>query len=265
MWDNFISLSNTYGATIKWDTASQSPWFQYSAGGVQHTSWFENASSTEAKLTANNLYGAGGIFIWRFGGEDLGIWNVIRSKFGGIVLPGTPTAQIKAGGFDGSQTIASNTSTIISWTSTNADSCTVSPTGWTGISNTGISTGNLTTTTTYNLSCSGPGGGANDSVVVNVTAPQTGDTTPPTVEITEPAFGDVLSKRIRISVSASDNVEVARVLLYIDDNLFSTDTSLPYVNYWNTQKASPGQHIIKAVAYDAAGNNASTQITVTVK
>lgn len=79
----------------------------------------------------------------------------------------TPTADIKADGSDGPTTISFGGSATISWSSTNTTSCTVTPTGWTGTS--GFqSTGSLTGSQTYSLSCTGPGGSASDSVVVNV-------------------------------------------------------------------------------------------------
>ncbi len=74
-----------------------------------------------------------------------------------------PTVKISAA----STTIPFNTSTTIFWTSTNASSCEVFPPGWKGT--TGQQpTGNLTQTTNYIASCTGPGGSAKASVTVNV-------------------------------------------------------------------------------------------------
>ena len=78
-----------------------------------------------------------------------------------------PTADIKANGSDEPIMIPYNTSATASWSSTNANSCTVSPTGWTGTSGS-QSTGNLTSSQTYSLACSNPNGSASDSVTVNV-------------------------------------------------------------------------------------------------
>jgi len=87
-----------------------------------------------------------------------------------------PTANIKANNSDGPITIGYNSPATISWSSTNATSCSVSPTGWSGTSNLGISTGNLTSGKTYTLSCSGAGGSASDSVTVNVSPASGGGT-----------------------------------------------------------------------------------------
>lgn len=82
-----------------------------------------------------------------------------------------PSADIKANGANGPITIAYNSSASISWTSANANACTVSPGGWNGTGNSGISTGNLTASTTYVLTCTGSGGSSSDSVLVNVASP----------------------------------------------------------------------------------------------
>lgn len=85
-----------------------------------------------------------------------------------------PTADIKANGSDGPISIWWNTASTISWSSSNASSCSVSPPGWGGTSGS-QSTGNLTSSQTYTLSCSGPGGSVSDSVTVNVGSPPTAD------------------------------------------------------------------------------------------
>lgn len=85
--------------------------------------------------------------------------------------PASPAADIKANGSDGPVTIPFNTSVNISWTSTNATSCTVDPDGWTGIAGS-RSIGTLTAGRVFTLRCTGPGGDATDSVTVAVQAQQ---------------------------------------------------------------------------------------------
>lgn len=89
-----------------------------------------------------------------------------------------PTADIKANGSDEPVAISYNTAATISWFSANASSCSVSPTGWSGTSNAGISTGNLISSITYTLTCTGNGGSATDSVTINVTSPPPPPTPP---------------------------------------------------------------------------------------
>ncbi len=85
-----------------------------------------------------------------------------------------PTVSISAD----STNISYNTATTIRWSSTNATSCTVSPSGWTGTSG-AQGTGNLTSSKTYTVNCSGSYGYVSDSVTVNV-----GQQLLPTVSIT---------------------------------------------------------------------------------
>jgi hypothetical protein len=65
--------------------------------------------------------------------------------------------------------IASGASSTLTWSATNATSCTASG-GWTGTKSTSgtESTGALTASRSYTLSCSGAGGSAQQSVTVNV-------------------------------------------------------------------------------------------------
>lgn len=76
------NLASTYGATIKWDSISQSPYFNYvDAAGVSHTVWFENAQSLNYKLDLVNSYNLSGIAIWRLGLENTDYWTNIKNKF----------------------------------------------------------------------------------------------------------------------------------------------------------------------------------------
>jgi subtilisin family serine protease len=91
------------------------------------------------------------------------------------------------------------------------------------------------------------------------------DTTPPVVSVTSPVAGAAVSGTAIVDVSATDNVGVVQVDLYVDGVLFATDTSAPYSFAWDTTAAANGSHTLLAVAADAAGNSASTTpVTVTV-
>ena len=59
------------------------------------------------------------------------------------------------------------------------------------------------------------------------TSPAT-DTTAPVVSITSPSNNTTLSGVISVSISASDNVDVSKVELYINGNLYASDSSSPY-------------------------------------
>ncbi len=76
------NLALNYGATIKWDYVSQSPYFTYlDAAGISHTVWFENAQSLNYKLDLVNSYNLSGIAIWRLGLEKTDYWTSIKTKF----------------------------------------------------------------------------------------------------------------------------------------------------------------------------------------
>ncbi len=92
-----------------------------------------------------------------------------------------------------------------------------------------------------------------------------GDTTPPTTSITSPANGATVSGTTTVSATASDDVGVSRVELFVDGSPAGTDTSSPYAIAWNTTTASNGGHSLQTKAYDAAGNvGSSVTVSVTV-
>ena len=108
-------------------------------------------------------------------------------------------------------------------------------------------------------------GSASVTVSVNNPVPvQTADTTPPVVAITSPALGSTVSRNVTIAVSATDNVGVSRVAVYVDNVQLCGDTAAPYTCSWNTRKASAGSHTITATGWDAAGNTGkASPVTVT--
>lgn len=76
------NLAATYGAQIKWDTTSQSPYFNYTdSTGVSHSVWFENGTSVAYKLDLVNNNNLAGVGIWRLGLEDSNYWTTIKTKF----------------------------------------------------------------------------------------------------------------------------------------------------------------------------------------
>ncbi len=86
------------------------------------------------------------------------------------------------------------------------------------------------------------------------------DTTAPTVSISYPSEGATVSGSISINVSASDNVGVAKVELYLNGALYATDTTEPFSFVWDTTKVNNGVHTLQAKAYDTAGNSSLSPI-----
>jgi hypothetical protein len=95
-----------------------------------------------------------------------------------------------------------------------------------------------------------------------------GDATPPSVSITSPASGSkIASGLVTVLASASDNVGVSRVELYVDGKTWPVSLSqkAPFTNYWDSRNAASGSHTLQCVAFDAAGNRASSQIVTLTK
>jgi thermitase len=91
------------------------------------------------------------------------------------------------------------------------------------------------------------------------------DTTAPTVGITSPAASSTVSGAVTVNVNAADNVGVARVELKVNNTVVATDTAAPYSFSWDTKGVANGMATLVAVAYDAAGNVASsTPVSVNV-
>jgi len=69
---------------------------------------------------------------------------------------------------------------------------------------------------------------------------------------------------VPIQISATDNVGVVRLELYINGSLGSTAVSSPYSFTWDTSGMTPGSYSLQARAYDAVGNIATDTIYVGV-
>lgn len=91
------------------------------------------------------------------------------------------------------------------------------------------------------------------------------DTQPPDVTITQPSEGDEVSGGVAVRVDATDDVGVTRVEVTVDDVPVGSDDSVPYEVHFNSAGVANGQHVIKATAYDVAGNAGSARpVSVTV-
>ena len=92
------------------------------------------------------------------------------------------------------------------------------------------------------------------------------DTTPPTVAFSTPLPGQTLSGTTTVTATATDNVGVAGVQFKLDGaNLGAQMLSAPYTFSWDSTKAANGSHTLSAVASDAAGNQSTASVTITVQ
>lgn len=98
-------------------------------------------------------------------------------------------------------------------------------------------------------------------------APTT-DVTPPIVAITAPANGTTVSRTVAIRATATDNLGVTNVVFTLDGKVITPNrrdfgaTSPTYATSYNFRKTPAGNHTLSAIAYDGAGNTATSTITV---
>lgn len=110
-----------------------------------------------------------------------------------------------------------------------------------------------------------PGALKNDTNIYPQSGNSTGDTQPPATAITSPSNGATVSGTTPVTATATDNVGVTRVELWVNGALALTDTTTPYAFSWNTTTVSNGSHSLQSRAYDAAGLvGSSSAVTVTV-
>jgi chitodextrinase len=92
------------------------------------------------------------------------------------------------------------------------------------------------------------------------------DATGPTTTVTSPANGATISAggTQTVTVTATDAASsVAKVEIYIDGTLATTDSISPYNYSWNTTGVTLGTHMVSAKGYDTF-NNVTTSATNTV-
>lgn len=107
-------------------------------------------------------------------------------------------------------------------------------------------------------------GNAATSSGVGVKVQNIVDTTPPVVAFNSPASGSTVSGTVNISVSATDNVQVASITLDIDGKRVTSTTAGTLSYSWSTRRVTSGTHTLKAIATDTSGNKAEMILQVKV-
>ncbi len=138
--------------------------------GSSRTDGWDGWISFGGNSPSYNVSVSGGEFSGYAWGSDVVGWiDFNPPSFGGVMIVTTPiTIQFDADPL----TVLEGNSSIISWSSTGADSCTVTKDGLpfaTGISNTGKSSGPLSSATTFEIQCNNISNSENKSLVVDVT------------------------------------------------------------------------------------------------
>ena len=89
------------------------------------------------------------------------------------------------------------------------------------------------------------------------------DKEPPQVVMLSPKAGAETERSFTLSVLASDDIGVTKVVAYVDAKATGTLTAMPYD--FKLQSLTLGSHTIEAVAHDAYGRTSSAAIAITVK
>src|SRR4029079_7794971 len=109
-----------------------------------------------------------------------------------------------------------------------------------------------------------PSGNAGTSSAITVTI-RNSDVSPPLVVLTSPSDGAIVGGIVTLAADASDNRGVTRLQFFLDGApLGDEDVAEPFVLGWDSVPATNGAHTIQAVAYDAAGNSASSGLATII-
>jgi VCBS repeat-containing protein len=94
---------------------------------------------------------------------------------------------------------------------------------------------------------------------------QVADTTQPTVAISSPVEDSGVSGVVTVRATAADNVGVAGVQFLVDLADYGLeDTVAPFEIEWDADLSGSGAHTLSAIARDAAGNVAASDLVVVV-
>lgn len=79
-YDDAEALRVSVGATRVWSSTHKAPYFRYTdAAGRPHEVWYNDASSTRAKMRLVGAYGIRGLVFWHVSGVDERQWPILRT------------------------------------------------------------------------------------------------------------------------------------------------------------------------------------------
>lgn len=91
------------------------------------------------------------------------------------------------------------------------------------------------------------------------------DSIPPIVKITKPKEKEITTDTVSIFIEATDDVGIEKIEVYIDDTLYVTLSERPFEVDWNSKSVSNGEHLLKAIAWDATNTKSISEILFFVK
>lgn len=174
----------------------------------------------------------------------------LTAPVGGVTLSSTTTLIADASDAVGVTAVSFYAGSTLLGTDTSAPYTT--PWDTTGVAN---------GTYTLKVIASDAAGNTTTSGTVTVTVANT-DTTAPIVSVSSPSAGSVLSGIATLTATATDNVGISRVDLYVGSTLMGSDTTIPYTATWDTTKSTNSTFGLKAIAYDITGNKTTSSSVV---
>ncbi len=150
----------------------------------------------------------------------------------GTTTPALPTVTFTAS----PNPVVNNTTSKLTWSSTNANSCLASG-AWSGAKATSgtASTSNITSTQTFNLACNGAGGTTTKSVTITV-ASTTGTTTPPVPgswSSSGTATSGNVGSPVNLSITVRNSGQVTNAITDIE--IYNSSGSKVYQKYYTGQ------------------------------
>jgi len=76
-------LATRNGVSPSWNAAQAEDTFRYSADGRRHTVWYEGATAAYERARLAAAAGVAGVDLWAAGGEDPGVWPLLRALYVG--------------------------------------------------------------------------------------------------------------------------------------------------------------------------------------
>jgi spore germination protein YaaH len=75
-YSEVMTRAAEHGATPEWDPVAMDPWYKYTdAEGAEHTVWFTDRQSVQARVELADSLGLG-VGLWHLGSEDQTIWSL---------------------------------------------------------------------------------------------------------------------------------------------------------------------------------------------
>lgn len=96
------------------------------------------------------------------------------------------------------------------------------------------------------------------------------DNAAPNVSFDRPTEGDKVRGKLddpqgsECDAPATDETKMDRVAFSVDGQFLNSERYAPYTCNWDTSRFTTGEHVLKATAYDAAGNSSSSSVRVKV-